>query len=95
LSDQINTVNRFSSIAALERYNEGKKFRRLRMLWKPPVKFVELYVWKAGWRDGMQGFVIAVSSSFSTFLKEVKLYELDVLKSDKPSNLSELYQKRR
>ncbi|HHP7235817.1 MAG TPA: glycosyltransferase family 2 protein [Desulfobacterales bacterium] len=95
LSDQINTVNRFSSIAALERYNEGKKFRLVRMLWKPPVKFVELYFWKSGWRDGMQGFVIAVSSSFSTLLKEAKLYELDVLKSDKPSNLSDLYQKRR
>lgn len=95
LSDQVKTINSFSSITALTRYNKGKKFYLWRLLVKPITKFLEMYVLKRGFLDGMQGFIIAVSSSFSSFLKEAKLYELHVLDSDKPSNLSNLYAKNR
>ena len=93
LSDQIKTINAFSSLTALTRYNKGKKFHLWRLLFKPVSKFIEMYLVKRGFMDGMQGFIIAVSSSFSSFLKEAKLYELDVLGSEKPSNLSNLHSK--
>ena len=95
LSDQVATINSFSSIAALMRYNKGKRFHLWRLLAKPVSKFIEMYLVKLGFLDGMQGFIIAVSSSYSSFLKEAKLYELDVLGSDKPSNLSTRYFKER
>jgi glycosyltransferase involved in cell wall biosynthesis len=95
LSDQVATINAFSSITALTRYNKGKRFHLWRLLVKPITKFIEMYCAKFGFLDGMQGFIIAVSSSYSSFLKEAKLYELDVLGSEKPSNLSPLYTKKR
>lgn len=95
LSDQIQTINSFSSIVALTRYNKDRKFQLWRMLLKPITKFLEMYLLKRGFQDGMQGLIIAISSSFSSFLKEAKLYELSVLGSDKPSNLSSLYSKKR
>jgi glycosyltransferase involved in cell wall biosynthesis len=95
LSHQVHTINTFSSIAALERYNKRKKFSLLRMLTKPISKFFEMYIWKLGFLDGYQGYIIAVSSSYHNFLREAKLFELDVLASDKPSNLSDLYRKGR
>ncbi len=95
LADQVVTINSFSSIAALTRYNKGKRFHLWRLLVKPISKFVEMYGVKRGFLDGMPGFIIAVSSAYSSFLKEAKLYELDVLGSDKPSNLSHLYTKER
>ena len=49
---------------------------------------------KRGFLDGTQGFIIAVSSSYSSFLKEAKLFEMGVLGSDKPSNLSSLFEKK-
>ncbi len=94
LSHQVDTINKFSSITALTRFNKGKKFHLWRLLFKPISKFMETYLLKAGFLDGMQGFIISVSSSYSSFLKEAKLYELDVLRSDKPSNLSALYKKK-
>jgi glycosyltransferase involved in cell wall biosynthesis len=94
LSDQVKTINSFSSIVALTRYNNGRPFRLWRMLFKPVSKFIEVYFLKRSFLDGMQGFIIAVSSSFSSFLKEAKLYELRVLGSDKPSNLSSMYAKK-
>lgn len=93
LSHQVDTINKFSSIVALTRYNKGKKYHLWRLLLKPISKFLETYVLKRGFLDGTQGFVIAVSSSYASFLREAKLYELRVLGSGKPSNLSHLYHK--
>lgn len=95
LSDQVTTINNFSSIAALMRYNKGKRYHLWRLLFKPVSKFVETYLLKFGFLDGTQGFIIAVSSSYASFLKEAKQFEMDVLGSDKPSNLSHLYEKTR
>jgi glycosyltransferase involved in cell wall biosynthesis len=95
LSDQIQTINSFSSIVALTRFNKGKKFYLWRLLVKPITKFLEMYLLKRGFLDGMQGLIIAVSSSFSSFLKEAKMYELSVLGSETPSNLSSQYSKKR
>ncbi len=94
LSDQVQTINQFSSIAALMRYNRGRRYRLWRLLLKPVSTFLSMYVVKRGFLDRTQGFVIAVSSAYSTFLKEAKLFEMDVLKSDKPSNLSDRFQKK-
>ncbi len=96
LADQVKTINFFSSIVALTRYNKGKNFVFFRLLWKPLSKFLELYLLKRGVLDGLPGFIIAVSSSYSTFLKEAKLFELSQLNNEKPSNLSaSRYQKTR
>jgi hypothetical protein len=54
-----------------------------------------MYLLKLGFLDGTQGFIIAVSSSYASFLREAKQYELSVLGSEKPSNLSHLYEKKR
>ncbi|MFO7716805.1 glycosyltransferase family 2 protein [Desulfosarcina sp.] len=96
LSHQVDTINKFSSIAALMRFNRGKHFYLWRLIFKPISKFFEMYLLKAGFLDGMQGFIIAVSSSYSSFLKEAKLFELDRLDTDTPSNLStSLYARKR
>ncbi len=94
LSDQVRTINSFSSIAALTRYNRGRKYRLWRLVLKPPGKFLEVYIVKRGFLDGTHGFILAVSASCSAFLKEAKLFELSVLGSGKPSNLSSLFVKR-
>lgn len=95
LSDQVNTINSFTSIAALTRYNKGKNFSLFRLLFKPPGAFIETYLLKLGLLDGMQGFIIAVCAAYYVFLREAKLFELSVLNSEKPSNLSESYSKER
>jgi len=94
LSHQVDTINKFSSIVALTRYNKGRRYHLWRMLLKPISKFLEMYLLKRGFLDGTQGFIIAVSSAYSSFLKEAKQYELGVLGSEKPSNLSAMYSKK-
>ena len=94
LSDQIGTINKFSSIIAFTRKGKGKSFSLIRLLWKPFQKFLEIYLLKRGFLDGMPGFVIAYSSAFSYFLREAKLYELHH-GLDRPSNLRPDYKVQR
>jgi len=95
LADRVTTINHFSSIAALMRYNKGHRYHLWRLLLKPVSKLFETYLLKLGFLDGTQGFIIAISSAYESFLKEAKQYEMDTLGSDKPSNLSRLYRKTR
>lgn len=91
LSDQINTINKFSSIIAFTRSGQKRRFSLFRLLTKPFQKFFEIYFLKAGFLDGMAGFVIAKASAFSYFLREAKLYELQN-GLERPSNLRADYQ---
>ncbi|PJZ55945.1 glycosyltransferase family 2 protein [Leptospira barantonii] len=91
LTHQVNTINQFSSIVAYTRQKKGKKFSSLRTIYKPFSKFMETYFFKFGFLDGFPGWVIAVSSAYSTFLKDAKQYELENGMVERPSNVKEDY----
>jgi len=93
LSHQVDTINKFSTIKAFTRYEKGKKFHLWRLFLKPLSKFIELYLIKKGFMDGLRGFIIAVSSTYAAFLAEAKLYEMDRLELDRISNLPGTYKK--
>jgi glycosyltransferase involved in cell wall biosynthesis len=75
LSHQLTTVDSFSAITARQWQEQGEKFSLLPLLLKPPAKFIECYIWKKGFLDGLPGFIIAVASSFYVFLKYAKFWE--------------------
>jgi glycosyltransferase involved in cell wall biosynthesis len=87
LAHQVDTVNRFSSIVALNRVHQGRRFRPLVAAVKPLAKFVEIYVLRLGFLDGFPGFAVAAASAFSAFLKLAKPYELERGLVERPSNL--------
>lgn len=91
LTHQVNTINQFSSIVAMTRQRKGKRFSILRTIYKPFSKFIETYFFKFGFLDGFPGWVIAVSSAYSTFLKDAKQYELEKKIIERPSNVKEGY----
>lgn len=76
LKDRVETINRFSSIAAKAFLDKGKKGNWLRILFKPGLRFLSEYFLKRGFLDGFYGFVIAKTSAQYVFLREVKLYDL-------------------
>jgi len=77
VSHHVSTIDRFTSITARGWRDQGRRFRWLGALLHPPAKFVEVYVVKRGFLDGIAGFFIAVHASYYTFLKYAKLYELE------------------
>lgn len=85
LTDQIATNNSFSTKGALDLYDRDRKFSALKLLLKPISKFLETYVVKRGFLDGMPGFIISVGAAYSMFLKFAKLWELENIKKGKRS----------
>ncbi len=76
LSDQILTNDRYSSLQAQERFAKGERSSVLKILIRPWIKFFETYFLKAGFLDGMPGFLISVSAAYSVFCRYGKLWEL-------------------
>jgi glycosyltransferase involved in cell wall biosynthesis len=77
LSGQIRTVNSFSSLIAQDMYERGKRYHILFLLFRPTFKFLEVYLLKLGFLDGVAGFIIAVTSAYAMFVRYVKLRELE------------------
>lgn len=78
ISHQIETINKYSSLRAQDFQAKGKSFSCFKMIGKMLSKFFECYVIKQGFRDGRVGLIVSVVSSFATFLRWAKLYELEL-----------------
>ncbi|MBW2039439.1 MAG: glycosyltransferase family 2 protein [Deltaproteobacteria bacterium] len=76
ISDQIQTIDRYSQVAAEDMFREGKRFSLINMLLNPPFRFLKEYIFKRGFLDGIPGLVITISTMFYVFIKYAKLWEL-------------------
>jgi glycosyltransferase involved in cell wall biosynthesis len=74
VSDHLRQVDHFTNVASQEMRMQGRRPSLGPMLYKPLSKFIEMYVLKAGFRDGTAGFCIAVISSYAAFVKYAKFY---------------------
>ncbi len=76
IEDHLNTMNRFSTIAARRRYVNGGRFRLRDLLFHPPFRFLKAYVIRGGFRDGLHGLIIAWVSAFASAMKYAKIWEM-------------------
>lgn len=76
LRDRFETINTHSSTAAKFMFKNGKKTNLFRILAKPPARFLADYIFKKGFLDGYMGFVVACSTGWYVFMREVKLREM-------------------
>lgn len=72
--------NRYTSLAAEELVESGQSFSLGQLLFRPPWTFFKMYVLRAGFLDGIQGFILCVLSSSYVFVKYAKLWERNHLK---------------
>ncbi|MEZ0391559.1 MAG: glycosyltransferase family 2 protein [Pseudobdellovibrionaceae bacterium] len=80
LAAQVETNNRYSGLLAEKDFAAGKRFHLLRLVVKPWTKFMETYFLKKGFLDGLPGFMISVSAAYSIFLRQAKLWEIQMKK---------------
>jgi hypothetical protein len=81
ISDQLATIDRFSTLAARER-GCASGFSVLAGVGHAFGKFAECYLWKMGFRDGWAGLVIAMNSAWYVFLKHAKAWEMSLDEND-------------
>ena len=73
----VEQANKFSTIGAKSAYDSGKRSNILKIILKPRFKFLRDFILRAGFLDGYYGLVISRISAHETFLKYVKLRELE------------------
>ncbi len=77
LADQVDRLNRYSSLAI----PQERRFPVLQMLLRPAWKFFRVYLLKLGFLEGRRGLIQATISAFSTFLTWAKQVEKDLAPS--------------
>jgi glycosyltransferase involved in cell wall biosynthesis len=76
LSEHVEQVNRFTTIVAREKADRGRLGSLAGMVFRPPARFLKMYVLRLGFLDGRAGFVLAAMAAYYVFLKYAKVWEL-------------------
>jgi len=87
LRDQVKRVNRYTTLAALQMYEAGRRTGPLEMLVHPPAAFLRNYVLRRGFLDGTAGLTISMMNAWSVALKLMKLWELQRAPEPQPPTL--------
>jgi glycosyltransferase involved in cell wall biosynthesis len=76
LSHHLQTIDRYTTLAAREMAAQGARGSIGAVALHPPLAFLRNYVLKGGLRLGSRGFVISTMNAWYVFLKYAKLWEL-------------------
>lgn len=76
VESHIQKINRYTSLAAEALYREGKTATLIEALIRAKLKFLKMYIIRAGFLDGKEGFILALNSAYGVFLKYLKLWKL-------------------
>ena len=76
LRDHLARVNHFTTLAARQMHEAGRRAGLLDLIVHPPAAFLRNYLLRRGFLDGTAGLTVSFVNAFSVFLKFAKLWEL-------------------
>jgi glycosyltransferase involved in cell wall biosynthesis len=76
IADHLETIDRYTTYAARQMHESGRRAGWLRIAGHPPLAFLRNYILRGGVRDGAAGFIISAMNAYYVFLKLAKLWEL-------------------
>jgi (heptosyl)LPS beta-1,4-glucosyltransferase len=84
LRDHLDRINDYTTLAARQMHEGGKRARPFDLLVHPPAAFLRNYLLRRGFLDGATGLTISAMNAFAVFLKFAKLWELQ--RDDRSAN---------
>jgi len=76
LAHHLATMDRYTTLAAEQMLEEGRRASPLAIALHPPVAFLRNYVLRLGFRDGTTGLIVSALNAYYVFLKLAKLWTL-------------------
>jgi len=76
LSHHLQTMDRYTTLAARQMFEGGRRAGWLDLALHPPAAFLRNYVLRGGFRDGVPGLIISAMNARYVGLKFAKLWEL-------------------
>ncbi len=76
VSDFLSDINDYSSLNAKYFFEHKIRTNVFEIIGYPIAKFIQNYIWRKGFLDGMPGMIVAMMMSFHSFLTRGKLWQL-------------------
>lgn len=76
INDFLLSINFYTDLRAKELFHQGVTVKWFDLILYPKVKFIQNYIFKMGFRDGVEGMIMALMMSFHSFLVRGKLWQL-------------------
>jgi glycosyltransferase involved in cell wall biosynthesis len=77
LHHYLSKFNRYTSLGAEDLHAAGRQFHVVDLVFRPAFQFFKMYVFRLGFLDGVEGFVLCILSSTYVFTKYAKLREIE------------------
>ncbi len=77
LSEHHRVTNEYATLAAAHLATDARTIGSFGLLTKAVAAFIRTYFLKQGFRDGVQGMIIAGFTAYGVFLKYAKLWEIN------------------
>lgn len=81
LEHYINKINHYTTLDANGKHRAGRRISLAYIIFRPILEFVKKYIIKKGFLLGKQGLILSILSAYYQFLKYIKLWELNEVKS--------------
>lgn len=78
LKEFLTKMDRYSTLKAQQMFNESKSFKFHQIIFHPLSCFLRMFIFKLGFLDGKIGFILSILYSYYTFIKYIKLWELQL-----------------
>ena len=82
LSEYHRTIDSYTTLAAAGMARSGRVSSASKMFYGSIAGFLRAYIVKQGFRDGVQGLMIAIFTAYGVFLKYAKLWETNTTKPE-------------
>ncbi len=76
LAHHLETINRYTTLAAEQMYEDGRQAGLFDLLVHPPAAMLRNYVLRRGFADGLPGVIVSAMNSHYVFLKFAKLWAM-------------------
>ncbi len=70
-------MSHYTRLGAQDLHDRGRKASFASMIFRVPLRFLQLYVLRLGLLDGLAGLQICMLTAMTGFLKQARLWELD------------------
>jgi glycosyltransferase involved in cell wall biosynthesis len=84
LRDHLDRINDYTTLAARQMHENGRKSGPFHLLLHPPAAFLRNYLLRRGFLDGAAGLTLSLVNSYSVFLKFAKLWEMQAVSNYQP-----------
>jgi glycosyltransferase involved in cell wall biosynthesis len=75
VADHLATINDYTSVAARELYDRGRRSGPLRIIVHTKLAFLRNFVLRGGFRQGSTGLIVSMLNSYYVMVKFTKLWE--------------------